>query len=314
MKKFSVPVKKRLDDFTCTKDVWLSTDEQADQYALYKKDTKAELFLALADSQAQLPAPEESSNQSLKHLYSASVKADGSCLMMYIDSDNGLVKAHNRASFKCYLFRRRHHHQPPLVLGQGPDIYLEKDDVILVFNKEASSRDLEKIHKIILHSRDISYVLLSSIKDMLHREGEKLIPFLIIDRSDNVSYSFPIRSNLKTVAMAVDMFKNKILKYSCDKIWQIETVLHEALVNSMTYGNEMDNGKTITVQYEIGERGLRVLVKDVGEGFDVFNVSVPVGEEALERISGRGIYIMRKFSSNMYYNDKGNEVLLFFGF
>ncbi len=76
----------------------------------------------------------------------------------------------------------------------------------------------------------------------------------------------------------------------------------------------MDFNKFVTVKYEIGEKGLRVIIKDSGDGFDTKNISVPVGNEALEWISGRGIYIMKKFSDAMYYNEKGNEVMLFFNF
>jgi serine/threonine-protein kinase RsbW len=110
------------------------------------------------------------------------------------------------------------------------------------------------------------------------------------------------------------MIKNKLLQFHTEKIWQIETVLHEALVNAITYGNGLDPEKPVMMNYELGSKGLRVCISDCGPGFDIKNISVPVGAEALEKISGRGIYIMKKFSDALFYNRTGNEVVLFFQF
>ena len=140
----------------------------------------------------------------------------------------------------------------------------------------------------------------------------KNIPLFEIDFERKFSTILSIKSTLKIVNITLDLIKNKVINYNRDKAWQIETVLHEALVNSIEYGNNNDETKEIKFYYEIGNKALRVIIEDEGIGFDVNNVSVPIGKEALEKINGRGIYMMMKFSEALFYNTKGNKILLFF--
>ncbi len=119
---------------------------------------------------------------------------------------------------------------------------------------------------------------------------------------------------MKALTTTVDMLKNKILKYNSDKLWQIETVLHEAFMNAVTHGNELEPKKKVEIFYELGKKGFKIMVKDMGIGFDVNNLFVPTSEDALDAISGRGIYLMEKLSDVLFYSPEGNKVLIFFNF
>jgi len=109
------------------------------------------------------------------------------------------------------------------------------------------------------------------------------------------------------------MFKNKILTYHREEYWHIETVLHEALVNAITYGSQLDYSKKIAIAYEIGSYGLRVLIQDPGEGFDVKG-HIPLSLLDKENITGRGIRLMKHLSSTLTYNKHGNALSLLFNF
>ncbi|MFN4216406.1 MAG: hypothetical protein ACK4HQ_03280 [Brevinematales bacterium] len=61
-------------------------------------------------------------------------------------------------------------------------------------------------------------------------------------------YTFFIQSSLGAVGLTTEMFKNKLLYYHCDEHWHIETVIHEALVNAITYGSQMNYSKKISIK------------------------------------------------------------------
>ncbi|NPV39151.1 Histidine kinase-like ATPase domain protein [Brevinematales bacterium NS] len=126
-------------------------------------------------------------------------------------------------------------------------------------------------------------------------------------------YTFFIQSSLGAVGLTTEMFKNKLLGYQCDEHWHIETVIHEALVNAITYGSQMDYSKKISIAYEIGPEALRVFIQDPGEGFDVRR-HVPVSLIDNETITGRGIRLMKHLTSALTYNANGNALSLLFNF
>ncbi|OHD56727.1 MAG: hypothetical protein A2Y33_06450 [Spirochaetes bacterium GWF1_51_8] len=203
-----------------------------------------------------------------------------------------------------------------VVLGEsGSEKHpLDFDDSFVVFDRVMKKEELDKIIPPLYSDIRISYGLLEDVSAGMKKNSVDAKVYCVVDHSANESNTITIKSSLNAVSMTIDLIKNKVLKYHYDKIWKIETVLHEALVNSITYGNELDYNKPVILSYEIGYKGIRMWIRDMGDGFDVENITVPMGNEALERISGRGIYIMKKFSEAFFFNKKGNEMLLFFEF
>jgi serine/threonine-protein kinase RsbW len=191
---------------------------------------------------------------------------------------------------------------------------IDNDDLLIVLKGCIKDIRTEFLANIIMRNKSISYPMIKSISSAFRINKINASPILILDYTLHRSYEFPIKSSLKAINLAVNMIRNKVVQYNSDKIWKIETVLQEALVNAVTYGNGLNSARPLQMNYEIGEKGLRVFIKDSGKGFDVFNTSVPIGREALEKISGRGIYIMKKFSDAIFYNRQGNEVIMFFSF
>jgi len=124
-------------------------------------------------------------------------------------------------------------------------------------------------------------------------------------------YAFFIQSSLSAVGLTTEMFRNRLLGYQGTEHWHIETVLHEALVNAITYGSQMDYSKKIAIAYEIGPEALRVFIQDPGTGFDVRR-HTPLSLIDRENITGRGIRLMKQLTSAMSYNASGNAISLLF--
>ncbi|HEB83445.1 MAG TPA: ATP-binding protein [Bacteroidetes bacterium] len=93
----------------------------------------------------------------------------------------------------------------------------------------------------------------------------------------------------------VDKFAEKItrrLKFSDDQRDDIAISLSEAVNNAIIHGNRADPEKTVTIEILPIEEGLRIIVTDQGEGFNMQQVPDPTSPEHLLAESGRGLLII----------------------
>ncbi|MBD3343671.1 MAG: cyclic nucleotide-binding domain-containing protein [Chitinivibrionales bacterium] len=66
--------------------------------------------------------------------------------------------------------------------------------------------------------------------------------------------------------------------------------------------------RTVTFEYSITPTHSRFVITDLGDGFDWRNSTDSTAEENTMKLHGRGIMVTRKFTQNMTYNEKGNQV------
>jgi len=86
------------------------------------------------------------------------------------------------------------------------------------------------------------------------------------------------------------------------------TVLAEALANAMLYGNGSDPARRVAVEVELGEDQMVIAVSDEGDGFNHTAVPVPIGDESIEAIRGRGLYMIHRLADDVSFNDRGNTI------
>ncbi len=315
MKKFNVMVKEAYEDFIQTDHLWLTISENKENFYIFKKHNKSELLLMITCNNDASLSFENDNSFNLKSGFSKIMKNNSPVSLLYADTFSKKVSFSPRRDLSFVLVKRNENKVivfDNLSFRPPPSEPFIEDDIIIIFNGRIKEDFAVNLKNLVMKSNSFSYSLLNEISSLARLVGLKSIPLAIIDNSQHLSYKFPVKSSVKTVGLAVGMIKNKLIQFNTEKIWQIETVLHEALVNAITYGNGLDPEKPVIMNYELGIKGLRVFISDSGQGFDINNISVPVGIEALEKISGRGIYIMKKFSDALFYNKAGNEVVLFF--
>ena len=63
---------------------------------------------------------------------------------------------------------------------------------------------------------------------------------------------------------------------------------------------------------QLEEKELKVLIEDQGTGFDHDSVPDPTAPENLEKINGRGIFLMECLSDEIFYLEEGRIVELKF--
>jgi serine/threonine-protein kinase RsbW len=89
----------------------------------------------------------------------------------------------------------------------------------------------------------------------------------------------------------------------------VELALREALHNAVVHGNRMDRQKLVQVLCccEL-EKGICVIVKDQGQGFDPSAVPDPTAPENIGADHGRGIWLMKSVMDEVSFERGGREV------
>ena len=91
----------------------------------------------------------------------------------------------------------------------------------------------------------------------------------------------------------------------------IELALSEALANAVVHGCQCDPSKTVECCVVCDDRkGLLIVVRDPGTGFDPANIPVPTAAENIFSDHGRGVYLMNQLMDEVQYHKGGTEIHL----
>lgn len=89
----------------------------------------------------------------------------------------------------------------------------------------------------------------------------------------------------------------------------VELALREALNNAVVHGNAMDPNKLVEVRCRCERgKGVWLIVKDHGKGFDPRGVSDPLASDMLLAEHGRGIHLMKLMMDEVSFHCAGSEV------
>ena len=89
----------------------------------------------------------------------------------------------------------------------------------------------------------------------------------------------------------------------------IELALSEALANAVVHGCKCDPSKTVECcLVGDGKRGLVIVVRDPGPGFDPAVVPPPTAAENIYSDHGRGIYLINQLMDEVQFHKNGTEI------
>ena len=113
------------------------------------------------------------------------------------------------------------------------------------------------------------------------------------------------------VTPVVDRIMARAREMGCakDKEHEIELALQEALANAVVHGCKED--PTQSVQITVGcdkSRGMIIVVRDPGDGFDPANVPSPLIGQNIYASHGRGIYLINQLMDEVRYESGGTEI------
>lgn len=132
---------------------------------------------------------------------------------------------------------------------------------------------------------------------------------------DNGLYSLQLPSTSESVAVLENFVDDLVeqMQIGEDVYANLMTCLNEAITNAIYHGNKQDPNKKVYVNLEvILNKRLVFTIADEGDGFDFTQIPDPTDLENLEKLTGRGVYIMKKLADQCIFNTKGNEVELHF--
>jgi serine/threonine-protein kinase RsbW len=114
-------------------------------------------------------------------------------------------------------------------------------------------------------------------------------------------------SELKKVEnLLVDIFNE--FNFERKYFNRIYLCISEAVLNAIKHGNKNDLKKNVSIAVECTLQDINVEIEDEGSGFDINKVKDPTCNENVKNESGRGIFIIRKLSNKIEYNEKGNRI------
>jgi serine/threonine-protein kinase RsbW len=99
------------------------------------------------------------------------------------------------------------------------------------------------------------------------------------------------------------------MECAAGKEFEIETALREALANAIVHGAKGDTTKKIQCCVGCDEqRGMLIIVRDPGSGFDPFKVPDPLVGENIYSNHGRGIYLINQLMDEVRFERNGTEI------
>lgn len=86
----------------------------------------------------------------------------------------------------------------------------------------------------------------------------------------------------------------------------------EAVNNAIIHGNDCDPSKEVTIRCRKEGNKVIFTVEDQGAGFDFNNLPDPTDPENLEKLTGRGVFLMSQLSDLLVFSNEGSSVEMHF--
>lgn len=129
---------------------------------------------------------------------------------------------------------------------------------------------------------------------------------------DKIKIQIPsVPENIRVVESFIDNAKDKF-HINDDMYGNIMIAVTESVNNAIIHGNKSDAKKLVHLTLSCEEKTLRFNIEDEGTGFDYNNVPDPTAPENIEKIGGRGIFLMKQLSDEVSFSEDGKEVELVF--
>lgn len=97
-----------------------------------------------------------------------------------------------------------------------------------------------------------------------------------------------------------------------DYFGNILVAVTEAVNNAIQHGNKSNPGKKIEIEFTSKDNELSFRIKDEGEGFDYNNLPDPTDPQNIEKINGRGVFLMKNLADDVHFFENGRIVELNF--
>ena len=126
-----------------------------------------------------------------------------------------------------------------------------------------------------------------------------------------VRLDMTVSGDVKAITPAVERILGIIRQMECaeGREFEVETAVREALANAIVHGCKEDSDKKVQVVVACEEsRGVLIIVRDPGAGFDPASLPSPVVGEAVMEDHGRGIFLINRLMDEVKFERDGTEI------
>ena len=128
----------------------------------------------------------------------------------------------------------------------------------------------------------------------------------------NINIQIPsLLENIRIVESFVDNAKEKY-KLNDDVYGNIMIALVESVNNAIIHGNKTNKTKNVSLSANLLDQEIKFTVSDEGEGFDYSDLPDPTAPENIEKVGGRGIFLIKHLADEVHFNHDGRTVELTF--
>ena len=86
----------------------------------------------------------------------------------------------------------------------------------------------------------------------------------------------------------------------------------EAVNNAIVHGNKEDKNKKVRLGLKQNKKSIRFIVEDEGMGFDHNTLPDPTNPKNIEKVKGRGIFLIKSLSDKTTFKQGGRVVEMLF--
>jgi serine/threonine-protein kinase RsbW len=126
-----------------------------------------------------------------------------------------------------------------------------------------------------------------------------------------VKVDLTISADANAITPVVGRVMRVVTEMGCaaGREFEIELALREALANAIEHGSGNDPSKQVECCVACDHaRGMLIVVRDPGPGFDPSQIPSPIVGQALFSTGGRGIYLINQLMDEVRYEKGGTEI------
>ena len=116
-----------------------------------------------------------------------------------------------------------------------------------------------------------------------------------------------IRENVSIVESFIENAGEKI-KITENVYGNVLVSVTEAVNNAIVHGNKEDKSKKVKIKLRKNKKSVRFVIEDEGVGFDYDSLPDPTSPENINKVKGRGIFLIKNLADKAKFREGGRVV------
>lgn len=120
-----------------------------------------------------------------------------------------------------------------------------------------------------------------------------------------------IRENVSIVESFIENAGDKV-KITENVYGNVLVSVTEAVNNAIVHGNKEDKNKKVKIKLLKNKKSVRFVIEDEGVGFDFDSLPDPTNPENINKVKGRGIFLIKNLADKAKFKEGGRVVDMLF--